>query len=606
MLVGTLTGIAAAVCIALAAVRLHQGFGWVDALVSAATLAVAALPEEFPVVFGFFLGVGVYRLARRRALVRRAAAVENIGRVTTICSDKTGTLTDGRLALAKVVPAVGVDERRLLEYAAHAARAETGDPLDAAILQAAAGADTSTKAGVAELVDATRIALFAFTEDRKRETSVLRVPTLGLVAVTKGAPETVLQMTDEQEPGRAAWSARAATLANTGHKVIACAWRTLGDAPAACEPDAGFRMAGLLAFTDPVRPGVAAAVRDCRAAGIRTIMLTGDHPLTALAVARAIGLGADSPSVIAGDAIAERLAVDLPDALAGIDVVARATPAVKLAVVRALQQAGEVVAVTGDGVNDVPALQTGDVGIAMGERGTQSARDVAAIVLLDDDFATIVAAIAEGRQLFRNLRESFRYLLTIHLPLVATAGLIPFAGYPLLYLPIHIVWLELVIHPTALLVFQSPARPAALAPLEREPTVRLFTRPEWLGIAMVGVALTTMVAGGYLGALEEGSAVGHARAFALLTLCFASATLAALGSGLRTAAARIVSITTVAGTLAMVQIPALARLLHVVPLHLDDLAAAAFASVVVAVLSWLTRRAAARAPRGVDVLPPRA
>jgi Ca2+-transporting ATPase len=335
-------------------------------------------------------------------------------------------------------------------------------------------------------------------------------------------------------------------------------------------------------------------------------MLTGDHPLTALAVARAIGLGADSPSVIAGDAIAERLAVDLPDALAGVDVVARATPAVKLAVVRALQQTGEVVAVTGDGVNDVPALQTGDVGIAMGERGTQSARDVAAIVLLDDDFATIVAAIAEGRQLFRNLRESFRYLLAIHLPLVATAGLIPFAGYPLLYLPIHIVWLELVIHPTALLAFQSPARPAALAPLEREPTVRLFTRPEWLGIAMVGVALATIVAGGYLGALEEGSAVGNARAFALLTLCFASASLAALGSGLRTAAARIVSITTVAGTLAMVQIPALARLLHVVPLHLDDLAAAAFASVVVAVLSWLTTRAAARAPRGVDVLPPRA
>jgi Ca2+-transporting ATPase len=595
-LVTSLTAAAVALCVVLGAVRLWQGFGWVDAAVSALTLAVAALPEEFPVVFTFFLGVGVYRLARRRALVRRAAAVEHIGRVTTICSDKTGTLTAGRLALVEVAPADGVEPTTLLAFAARAARAEGGDPVDVAIIEAAA----ARPAGASDLDGASRLALYAFTEDRKRETTVLRLASGAVVAIAKGAPETIIGLCDAGAAERERWIGRAADLAARGRKVLACAWRESAVASAG-EPADGFRMAGLLALADPIRPGVAAAVRDCRAAGIRPIMLTGDHPSTALAVARDIGLADGEARAWSGDAIAERLTAHPDDDLADVVVVARATPAQKLAIVRALQRAGEFVAVTGDGVNDVPALQTADVGIAMGERGTQSAREVAPIVLLDDDFATIVAAIAEGRQLFRNLRASFRYLLTIHLPLVATAALIPLGGHPLLYLPIHIVWLELVIHPTALLAFQAPARPADLRPLARERRAALFTPAEWLDIVIVGVTLGTLVAGGYLGALDEGSPVAHARAFALVTLSFASAVLAALGSGLRTRTARLVTLTTVAGTLGIVQTPRLAPFLDVVPLHAGDLAAAVLASIVVAALSQLTSRAADRRSAG----PPR-
>jgi Ca2+-transporting ATPase len=591
-LVALLTAVAGAFCLVLWVVRLHQGFGWIDATMSALTLAVAALPEEFPVVFTFFLGVGVYRLARRRALVRRAAAVEHVGRVTTICSDKTGTITEGRLALADLVPADGGDPAALLALAAQAARAESGDPLDVAIL--AASAARSSRAP--EPGAATRVAVHPFTEDRKRETAVLRLTTGDLVAVSKGAPEVLLELSDAAAAERRRWLAAAADLAARGYKVIACAQRALAPQSEVSEPGDGFRMAGLLGFTDPIRPGVVAAVRECRAAGIRPIMLTGDHPVTALAVAREIGLATATTLVLTGDDVAARLAAHPNADLSDVAVVARATPAQKLAVVRTLQRAGECVAVTGDGVNDVPALQTADVGIAMGERGTQSAREVASIVLLDDDFATIVAAIAEGRQLFRNLQASFRYLLTIHLPLLTTAALIPLGGYPLLYLPIHIVWLELVIHPTALLAFQAPAEAARLAPLPRERDVRLFSSAEWLDIALIGVALTTLVGGGYLGTLDEGSPVEHARAFALVTLSFASAALAALGSGLRTRASRVVTLATVGLTLTMVQTPALARHLHVLPLHANDLGAAAFATCVVAALSLVTAKAAARRP----------
>ena len=394
-------------CLVLAVVRLQQGFGAVDALLSAVTLAVAAIPEEFPVVFTFFLGVGVYRLARRQALVRRGVVVENIGRVSCICSDKTGTLTEGRLRLAHFLPGPSLAETMLLEVAAIASRREGGDPLDTALLDAADAAGIATPE---------RLATFPFTEDRRRETAVVPRPD-GVRVVVKGAPETVLGMTDLDADARGQWLANVTDFAAGGHKVIACGYRDLtawtGD-----EPADGVVFAGLLAFEDPVREGVADAVARCRDAGIRVVMVTGDHPVTATAIAAEVGLGAGAPRVIDAAALEGLPAADLD----GVDVVARAMPANKLALVRRFQAAGHVVAVTGDGVNDVPALQAADIGIAMGERGTRSAREAAAVVLLDDNFRSIVGAIAEGRQLFRNLQRSFAYLLMLHLPLVVTAA----------------------------------------------------------------------------------------------------------------------------------------------------------------------------------------
>lgn len=578
-LVAVLIGVAVVMCVVLAAIRLWHGHGWIDALLSALTLAVAVLPEEFPVVYTFFLGVGVFRLARRKALVRRAVAVENIGRVSCIVSDKTGTITAGSLVLAHRAPAEGFDANGLLQTAAFASRPDSGDPLDQALLSVAG-----------PLPPATRLAEFPFTEARRRETVILHPDGEAAVAYTKGAPETVLPMCDASADERGAWLARVEGFARTGHKVIACARRGLPAAECiAGEPASGFQFAGLLAFEDPVREGVRAAVADCMAAGMRVLMVTGDHPATAAAIAREIGLGGAQPGVVT-------LAPD-DDAGAvlrehdGVRVVARATPAQKLGLVQALQAQGELVAVTGDGVNDVPALRLADIGVAMGERGTQSAREVAPVVLLDDNFRTIVDAVAEGRQLFRNLRLAFAYLLLVHLPLVVGAAAIPLMDLPLLFLPVHIVWLELVIHPTAMLAFQDLPAAGPLAPVQRLRRARFFSAGTWSAIVAVGALASVVVVWSYLVALGAGRDVEHARAMALSVLLAASAGITVGLTRLRQATARWLVAGTLVSLVALVQIPALSRLLNLRPLHAADwaLVTAALAASAVAAALVATR-----------------
>ena len=439
-LVMTLVWIALVLCLLLAAVRLWQGQGWLDALLSGLTLAIAALPEEFPVVLSLFLGVGVFRLARRNALVRRAVAVEDIGRVSVLCTDKTGTLTEGRLRLRELRPVAALSTEELAQRAAQSVAADSTDPLDVCLREAAPSA----------AVPAVQ-QRFPFTEDRRRET-VLLIEGETRIARMKGAPETVLRACALAPPELEHWQAEAQSLATRGLKVLALAERLIdGAAELTIEPDQGYRLLGLLGFGDPLRAGVPAALARCRAQGLRVVMLTGDHPATAAAIAVEAGLCAGAPRVVSLDDEVS------PEALAQADVVARAQPKQKLALVQALQATGVAVAVTGDGVNDVPALKAADVGIAMGERGTQAAREAAAIVLLDDDFATLAGAIAEGRALYRNLRASFAFLLLVHLPFVLSAALVPAFGGPLLFLPIHIVWLELIIHPSAMLGFQREA-----------------------------------------------------------------------------------------------------------------------------------------------------
>ncbi len=582
-LVAVLVAAASVMCVVLAVVRLGQGHGWLDALLSAITLAVAALPEEFPVVFTLFLGVGVFRLARRQTLVRRAVCVENVGRISCICADKTGTITLGELHLTHLLPPPGGSEERLLEVAALASRPESGDPLDVAISRVVR--ERGREAGPREV-----IATFPFTEDRRRETAVVREPDGGLLAAAKGSPEVVLDTCRLDEATRAEWLRRVDLLAEEGHKVIACASRRLPDETwLGGEPDRGLEFAGLLACEDPVRESVAASISECREAGIRTLLVTGDHPATARAVAREIGLGGGEPGIVSGDELEERLGGGARGALRGVDVVARAIPAQKLALVRSLQAEGEIVAVTGDGVNDVPALQAADIGIAMGERGTRSAREVAGIVLLDENFRTIVRAIDEGRQLFRNLCTSFEYLLLIHIPLVISAALVPLAGYPLLYLPIHIVWLELIIHPSALLAFQEMPPPGRLRPRPRGEGSRFFSRGDWARIAVFGTLVTALVVLGYVRSLGPDRNVEHARAMALAILVLTSAGAVIVLSGLRTSASRWIAAATVASGVAIVQTPALASRLHVGPLHGDDWALAAGVAIAAAVLNLAAR-----------------
>lgn len=584
-LVIALLVVATILCVALGVTRYLQGHGALDALLSAVTLAVAALPEEFPVVFAFFLSVGVYRLARRQALVRRAVVVENIGRVTCICSDKTGTLTEGRLRLTHVLPASDASEDELLHIAAFASRRESADPMDRAIRERVPNAN------------AQRIASFPFGEDRRREVNIVRDDRGRTVAAAKGAPETILGMTALSQSERDEWLRRTIELASSGHKVIACACLELSNWPGG-EPDRDYVLLGLLAFADPLRATAAEAVKSARDAGIRVIMVTGDHPATARAIAKKAGIGADPPRVIEGADLVEHLKGEGDATLGDIDVVARCMPSQKLDLVRALRAAGEIVAVTGDGVNDVPALQGADIGIVVGERGTRSAREVASIVLLDDNFRTIIGAISEGRQLFRNLKLSFAYLIMVHIPLVLTAALIPFAGYPLLYLPAHIVWLELIIHPTALLVFPQVPSAKRLEPIRRRRRLRFFDAAEWAIICGVGLAVALVIVIGYVRSLGLDEDVEHARSMAIVSLIAASAAITLGLGGLGSRSARLVAVAGFASAVVFVQMDSIARLLHLSALHAEDWLIACATGAAAGVLASLITRPSRARDRG--------
>ncbi|WP_415061530.1 cation-translocating P-type ATPase [Bdellovibrio sp.] len=567
-LVQVLVYSAAVFCLLLAAVRIYQGYGWLDALLSAATLAVAAIPEEFPVVFTFFLGVGVYRLATKHALVRRAVSVENIGRVTQICTDKTGTITIGQLKLVHLDVAPSESEENLLWVASQASDRVGMDPVDQAI---------NERAQEKAIPHLQRLRVFPFTEDRKREAAFVKNSQGQDICCLKGAPEMVLSMSKLSIEERAQWLEKTSRWAQDGHKVLACAQRTLTSQDLTQEPQEDFIFCGLLAFEDPPRKEVAAAISYCQKNGIRVLMITGDHRETALAIGKDIGLGQGSPVVVSAEDEAEKFAeswlADHPDFLKGLDIVARCNPLQKLRIVSALRHSGELVAVTGDGVNDVPALKAADIGIAMGERGTRSAKEVASIILMDDNFSTIVNAIREGRQLFLSLKKSFEYLLLIHIPLVLTAALIPLMGYPLLYLPVHVVWLELLIHPSALFAFQqksSDKQKDRLQIHERSKNLFFFSRREGWWLSILGLVFTGVLTLSYVSSFSESGDATHARAKALALLTLWSAMIVAALTGLREIASRLIFTGTVLSAVLIIQIPWFSKLLHLSGLHGED------------------------------------
>ncbi|MFA7612792.1 MAG: cation-transporting P-type ATPase [Candidatus Caldatribacteriota bacterium] len=570
--------IALAFCLALAAIRFYQGHGWLDALLSAAVLAVAAIPEEFPVVFSFFLGVGVYRLAKRNALVRRAVSVENIGRVTQICTDKTGTITQGELTLTHLDPASDVTEINLLAQALIASDVEGSDPVDVAILKAAR---------LREMELPRRFSVIPFTEDRKRETAFLEKDG-ELICVIKGSPETVLTKSKLSEKELTHWSERINEWAQGGHKVLAVASVEVREAS---EPEDGFLFKGLLAFEDPARPEIKDAIKYCQRNEIKVLMITGDHPATAEAIARDIGLIEDSAVIISAEKephkIEDNWLANHPDFFKGVDVVARCNPLQKLKIVESLKKAGEMVVVTGDGVNDVPALKASDIGVAMGLRGARSAKEISSIILADDNFSTIVNAIREGKQLFENLRMSFKYLLLLHIPFVLSAAVIPLLGYPLLFLPIHVVWLELIIHPTALFAFQQYAVEKNESSFTQK---SFFTKKDSLVILTMGLSLTGIVILFFIAGVSENQSIDHGRAevMALLSLWSAGLVLA-LTKG-RTLASKVLMIVTVFSTVVLVQNKWFAKALHLNSLHgIDWIKIVSIVLLFVIALSFLSR-----------------
>jgi Ca2+-transporting ATPase len=512
-LVVQLSIVAVICCIAVVALQLVRGEDFASALIAGVSLAMAAIPEEFPMVFALYLGLGAWRLARDRALVRRLVGVETLGATSVICTDKTGTLTLGAIEVASLWTAPGVTEGDLLRSAVLASEPRPFDPLEQAIVRSA----VSRGCRVDALHAGELVRDHPFDTADRYLSHVWRHD--GVLAVhAKGALEGLLDRGVTPDETRAAAVHANRRFAEQGMRVIAVASSASARERAVrADDESELALVGLVAFADPVRPGVADALSECRAAGIRVIVITGDHPLTAKAVAESLGL--------AHVRVATGTDLDVADdtALAGlvsnVDIFARTRPEQKHRIVRALRAQGHVVAMTGDGTNDAPALREADIGIAMGRRGTDVARSAATLVLLDDNFATIVAAVRDGRRIFENLRRSFSYLIAFHAPLLVSAVVVPLVGAPLLLLPIHLIWLELLVHPTASLVFEADAPADNL--MRRPPRGRetgLLSRGALAGLLARGLALTSGVLGLYLYELGSGASAEAARGVAVATL----------------------------------------------------------------------------------------
>lgn len=510
-----LTGVAAVVCVAVVALELSRGTPFTEALIPGIGLAMAAIPEEIPVVATLYLGLGAWRLARDHALIRRLSGVETLGMTTVICTDKTGTLTEGRIRLVDVIPFDDASEREVLEASVLASEPEPFDPLERAIVAAAGerGVDVISLQGGRLVRD------HAFDPGGKY---VSHVWDRGGAPFTfaKGSPETMAHLGLAAGPARDAVLARTEELARQGKRLI-------GVACGPADPEDGTRTAderalrylGLLAFADPVRSGAREAIAECGRARVRVIVITGDHPATAAAVAQAFGLIGPGDPVRTGADLDGADDAHLAAMLRTTSVFARTRPEQKLRIVRALREAGEVVAVTGDGINDGPALREAHIGVAMGQSGTAVAREAATLVLLDDDFTTIVRSIADGRRIFDNLGRAVSYLIAFHIPLVLVALIVPLVGAPLLLLPLHLVWLEVIVHPTSSLIFEAdPPAPDLMRRPPRNAASLLPGRHETALAVTRGLLLTAGVLALFLTALDRGEELARGMAVSALVI----------------------------------------------------------------------------------------
>jgi P-type Ca2+ transporter type 2C len=455
-----------------------------EMLLDGLTLAFATIPEELPILVTVLVAVGGLRLAHRGVLLRRLRAAESIGAVTVLVTDKTGTLTENRLALEVVE---GDREHVLAVAAAAHGAAAPQDPVDRAVLEA-----------MRERVSTGHPRRYPFDPIRKRESAVWPDDAGARVAV-KGAPEAVLEACAMSESERADVMAGVERLADAGLRVIGVAERRATTLPGgADEAERDLAFLGVAAFRDPLRAGVAGAVSELARAGVRTIVVSGDHAKTVAAVAREAGLRADG--ILHGGAALDALDdAALAARLEGEAVVARATPQDKLRIVRLLQAQGESVAVTGDGVNDAPALAAANVGIAMGARGTDLAREAADLVLVDDAYPTIVAAVAGGRGLAAQLRRAVAFYLGAKVALVAVIAVPLALGLPAPFRPVHIVLLELFMDLGASVAFVSePPAPRSMDQAPRDPARRFLDAPELSAIALTAVALAAAVLPAFL------------------------------------------------------------------------------------------------------------
>lgn len=525
-LVGLLGLFALAFCgLVVVAFGVFRG-DWVAGALAGITTAIALVPEEFPMVLAVFLALGAWRLATHKVLVRRSAVIETLGGATVLCVDKTGTLTQNHMRLVRVWTTGGVsnvdaamseEARALVACAALASSVRPIDPMDRGIHEAAGAIGLPVAAGAIERSWPLRPETMTVTQLWRQGDE--------RVAVAKGAPEAVFRLCALDEAAVRRLHEIIEAFAKDGLRVLGVAkWRGGSDFPETPE-SASFEFVGLIGFLDPLREDVPGALEEARSAGIQVIMITGDHPATALAIASAAGIDIAS-GVTTGAALAELPFPSLRQHLRQGRVFARIAPDQKLLIVEALRANGEVVAMTGDGVNDAPALEAAHIGIAMGRKGTDVAREAADLVLLDDGFASIVGGVRMGRRIFANLRKALIYITAIHVPIAGLALLPILLGLPQLLFPMHVVLLELAIDPTCALAFEGErsSRDAMKRP-PRKPDEALFGPRQLLISALQGVFILASVLALYWYAVANVSAE-QARGTAFIALVVANLTLA--------------------------------------------------------------------------------
>jgi len=483
--------------------------------------SMAILPEEFPVVLTVFLALGAWRLSKKNVLTRKPSAIETLGSATVLCSDKTGTITQNKMAVTAVATKEGYTNNisqssscvfELIKAAHLASQKETIDPMDAAINELAANM------GIV-LTDVTPVKEYPLTRQLLAVTRVYKESNGALIANAKGAPEAIFKLCKLTETEALEQAKNLEKMTQAGLRVLGVAEsRPAVDILPKEQSEIEFNFVGLVAFEDPIRPEVPQAIKDCHTAGIKVIMVTGDHPITAKAIAHQAGLRTDA--VITGEQLSTMTDAELRERIEGTGIFARIIPEHKLRIVKALKDNGEVVAMTGDGVNDAPALKAADIGIAMGAKGTDVAREASSLVLLDDNFASIVAGIRLGRRIFDNMQKAMSYILAIHIPIIGLT-LLPafFSSLPLLLMPLHIVFMELIIDPVCSIVFESEQEEIGIMTRPpRDINARFFGTRRMIYSFIQGMLLLAMVLIIYFSSIKEGHSEGAVRAIAFSSL----------------------------------------------------------------------------------------
>ena len=503
---------------------------WLQGLLSGITLAMSILPEEYPVVLTVFMAMGAWRISKHRVLTRRAETVEALGSATVMCVDKTGTLTFNQMAVQQL--AVNNDIfvsgetphqmpelfHELAEFSILASEVSPFDPMEKAIhaLGKQYLSDTEHLHGDWQLAHEYALSpqLLALSHVWKA------VDRDDYVVAAKGAPEAIADLCHFNAEQLEVLAKQVDKLANQGMRVLGVAKACFsGSVWPDIQHDFEFEFLGLIGLADPVRPTVAPAIKECNAAGIRVVMITGDYPATAAAIAAQIGLAVGNGGIVTGPELSLMDEMTLRERIRHSNLFARMVPEQKLRLVNALKANGEVVAMTGDGVNDAPALKAAHIGIAMGGRGTDVAREAAALVLLDDDFASIVHAVRLGRGIFDNLRKGMAYIFAVHIPIVGLSLIPLLLGWSPVFAPVHIVFLEMIINPACSIAFEAePAEPNVMQRPPRPSKEALFGRRVLILSLIQGlfVLLATLLVLGY--SLHHGASDELARALTFSTV----------------------------------------------------------------------------------------